>query len=36
MTTRRNILKGGAGLAAILASGKAPAAFIKSMVAARG
>lgn len=35
MTTRRNILKGGAGLAAILASGKAPAAFVKSMLAAR-
>ena len=35
MTTRRNIIKAGAGLAAILASGKAPAAFIKSMVAAR-
>ena len=35
MTTRRNILKSGAGLAAILASGKAPAAFIKSMLAAR-
>ena len=35
MTTRRNILKGGAGLAAILASGKAPAALVKSMLAAR-
>ena len=35
MTTRRNILKGGAGLAAILATGKAPAAFVKSMLAAR-
>ena len=35
MTTRRNVLKGGAGLAAILASGKAQAALIKSMLAAR-
>lgn len=35
MTTRRNILKGGAGLAAILASGKAPAYIVKSIVAAR-
>lgn len=35
MTTRRDILKGGAGLAAILATGKASAAFIKSMIAAR-
>ena len=35
MTTRRNILKGGAGLAAILASGKAPAALVKAMLAAR-
>lgn len=35
MTTRRNILKGGAGLAAILASGKAPAYIVKSMLAAR-
>ena len=34
MTTRRNILKGGAGLAAILASGKAPAYLVKSMLAA--
>lgn len=36
MTTRRNMIKAGAGLAAILASGKAPAAFIKSMLASRG
>ena len=35
MTTRRNILKGGVGLAAILASGKAPAYLVKSMLAAR-
>lgn len=35
MTTRRDMLKSGAGLAAILATGKAPAAFIKSMLAAR-
>ena len=35
MTTRRNILKGGAGLAAILATGKAPAALVRSMLAAR-
>lgn len=35
MTTRRNILKGGAGLAAILATGKAPAYLVKSMVAAQ-
>lgn len=35
MTTRRNILKTGAGLAAILASGKAPAALVKAMLAAR-
>ena len=35
MTTRRDILKGGAGLAAILASGKAPAYLVKSMLAAR-
>lgn len=35
MTTRRNILKSGAGLAAILATGKAPAALVKSMLAAR-
>ena len=35
MTTRRNILKGSAGLAAILASGKAPAYLVKSMLAAR-
>ena len=35
MTTRRDILRGGAGLAAILAAGKAPAAFVKSMLAAR-
>ena len=36
MTTRREILKGGAGLAAILASGNAPAYLVKSMLAARG
>lgn len=35
MTTRRNILKGGAGLAALLASGKAPAYIVKPMLAAR-
>lgn len=35
MTTRRNMIKAGAGLAAILASGKAPAYLIKSMLAAR-
>ena len=35
MTTRRDILKSGAGLAAILATGKAPAALVKSMLAAR-
>lgn len=35
MTTRRDILKSGAGLAAILASGKAPAYLVKSMLAAR-
>lgn len=35
MTTRRNIIKAGAGLAAILASGKAPAALVRSMLAAR-
>lgn len=35
MTTRRDILKAGAGLAAILASGRAPAAVVRSMLAAR-
>lgn len=35
MTTRRDILKGGAGIAAILASGKAPAYLVKSMLASR-
>ena len=36
MTTRREVVtKCGAGLAAIIAAGKAPAAFIKSMCAAR-
>lgn len=35
MTTRRNILKGGAGLAAILAAQSAPAILVRSMVAAR-
>ena len=33
--TRRSLLRAGAGLAAIIAAGKAPAAFIKSMLAAR-
>lgn len=35
MQTRREILKTGASLAAILASGKAPAAFVRSMLGAR-
>ena len=35
MTTRRSIVKAGAGLAAILAAGKAPAAFVRSLVAGR-
>ena len=35
MTTRRDIIKGGAGLAAILATGKAPAYLVRSMLAAR-
>lgn len=35
MTTRREIVKAGAGLAAILAAGKAPAALVRSLVAAR-
>ena len=35
MTTRRHILKSGVGLAAILATGKAPAYLVKSMLAAR-
>lgn len=35
MTTRRDIIKGGAGLAAIIASRKAPAYLIHSMLAAR-
>ena len=35
MTTRRSIVKAGAGLAAIIAAGKAPAAFIRSALAAR-
>ena len=35
MTTRRHILKSGAGLAAILASGNAPAYLVKSMLASR-
>ncbi len=35
MTTRRDILKGGAGLAAILAAQSAPAILVRSMVAAR-
>lgn len=33
--TRRDIVKAGAGLAAILASGRAPAAVVRSMLAAR-
>lgn len=33
--TRRDVLKAGAGLAAILASGRAPAAVVRSMLAAR-
>ena len=36
MTTRREIVKAGAGLAAILATGQAPAAIVRSMVAVRG
>lgn len=36
MTTRRDVIRAGAGLAAILASGKAPANIVKSMLAARG
>ena len=36
MTTRREIVITGAGIAAILAAGKAPAAFIRSMLGARG
>lgn len=35
MTTRREIIRAGAGLAAILAAGKAPAAFIRSALSAR-
>ena len=35
MTTRREMVKAGAGLAAIMAAGKAPAAFVRSLVAAR-
>ena len=35
MTTRREIVKAGAGLAAVIAAGKAPAAFIRSALAAR-
>lgn len=35
MTTRREIVKAGAGLAAILAAGKAPAALVRSLVAGR-
>ena len=35
MTTRRSFIRAGAGLAAIIASGRAPAAFIRSMIAAR-
>ena len=36
MTTRREIVKAGAGLAAIIAAGKAPAALVRSMLGARG
>lgn len=35
MQTRREIIKAGAGIAAILAAGKAPAAFVRSALAAR-
>lgn len=35
MTTRREIVKAGAGLAAIIAAGKAPAALVRSLIAAR-
>ena len=35
MNTRREIVKAGAGLAAILAAGKAPAALVRSLIAAR-
>ena len=35
MTTRREIIKGGVGLAAILAAGRSPAFLRKSMIAAR-
>lgn len=36
MTTRREIVRAGAGLAAIIAAGKAPAALVKSMLGMRG
>ena len=36
MNTRREVLKRGLGLAAIIAAGKAPAAVVRSMCAARG
>lgn len=36
MTTRRDVIRAGAGIAAILAAGKAPAGIVKSMLAARG
>lgn len=36
MNTRREIVKSGAGLAAILAAGKAPAVLVRSMAATRG
>lgn len=35
MRTRRDIVKAGAGLAAIIAAGRAPAALVRSMIAAR-
>ena len=36
MRTRREVIGGGLGLAAIIAAGKAPAAVVRSMCAARG
>ena len=36
MNTRREILRGGLGLAGIIAAGKAPAAIVKSLVGANG
>ena len=35
MTTRREIIKSGLGLAAIIAAGKAPATIVRSMIGAR-